>query len=298
MSKLRVAVTGTRGQIASSLIERAAGTDIEVLTIGRPSLDLSNLRMIVTAIEAGVADVLISAAGYTDVNKAESEPELADVINSQAAGRLAARARDAGIPIIHLSTDYVFDGEKAAPYRETDPVRPLNVYGHSKARGEQAVAAAHPSHVILRTCWVYSPFNRNFVKTMLDLAARQPEVRVVSDQVGNPTSAADIADGILAIARQLAGSQSRARYGTFHMAAAGAASWAEFAEEIFAIAAARGGPAARVVRIPSSEYPTPAKRPHNSQLDCARIAGAYAVILPDWRRSLPACIDRILGRAA
>jgi len=298
MSNMRIAVTGTKGQVVRSLIERASGTDIEVVALGRPALDLSDPRTVDSAIHAGIADVLVSAAAYTDVNGAEAEPDLADLVNGRAPGALAERARSVGIPIIHLSTDYVFDGEKPCPYRETDPIRPLSAYGRSKAKGERAVAAVHPRHVILRTCWVYSPFNRNFVRTILELARRQPELRVVADQVGNPTAAGDVAVGILAVARHLVDGQGEDRYGTFHMASNGAASWAEFATAILARSAARGGPFARVVPISSAEHSSPAQRPQNSRLDCARIAKVHGIRLPDWRVSLDPCVDRILEQAA
>ena len=226
---MRIAVTGRDGQVARSLIERAAGTDVDVIPVGRPALDLANPDTIDGALAAIAADVLISAAAYTDVNKAEAEPELADLINGRAAGLLAARAAALGTPLIHLSTDYVFDGTKTSPYVEGDTISPINAYGRSKAAGECAVAAAHPRHVILRTSWVYSPFNRNFVRTMLELARKQDTVRVVSDQVGNPTAASDIADGVLAVARRLIEGRGEERYGTFHMAAAGSATWADVA---------------------------------------------------------------------
>ncbi len=196
--------------------------------------------------------------------------------------------------MIHLSTDYVFDGAKPAAYVESDAVGPINAYGRSKANGERAVAAAHPHHVILRTSWVYSPFNRNFVRTMLELAHRQGEVRVVADQVGNPTAAADIADGILTVARNLVERRDDERYGTFHMAASGTTTWAEFATAVFAASAERGGPSARVVPVSSAEYQTPARRPANSRLDCAKIARVHGVSLPHWQSSLGPCVGRIL----
>ena len=298
MSRMRIAVTGTRGQVARSLVEETSGTDVDVIVLGRPVLDLTDPHTIDAAIGANTADVLVSAAAYTDVNKAESEPGLADLVNAQAPGLLATRANNLGIPIIHLSTDYVFDGEKSGPYCETDPIRPLGAYGRSKAKGEHAVAAAHPRHVILRTCWVYSPFNRNFVRTMLEFARRQQEIRVVSDQVGNPTAAADVAAGILVVARHLIEGQGDERYGTFHMASAGSASWAEFAAAILAAAATRGGPSAQVVPITSTQYRSPAKRPMNSRLDCAKIAKVHGIRLPDWRASLGSCVHRILELAA
>jgi dTDP-4-dehydrorhamnose reductase len=298
MTRIRIAVTGSKGQIARSLSECTGATDIEIVTLARPILDLADPGTFDAALDGCGADVLVSAAAYMDVNKAESEPALADLINARAPGQLAARASRLEIPIIHLSTDYVFDGQKPAPYVESDPVHPLNVYGRSKAAGEQAVAAAHPRHVIVRTCWVYSPFSRNFVRTMLGLAERQQDIRVVSDQFGNPTSAGDVAAGIIAIARHLVEERGEERYGIFHMASAKTASWAELAAEIFSIVATQGRPAPRVLPISSAEYPTPAKRPLNSRLDCAKIARVYGVRLPDWRVSLRPCIERILEPAA
>jgi dTDP-4-dehydrorhamnose reductase len=294
MPRIRIAVTGRNGQVARSLVERAAGTDVDVACIGRPALDLGTPDTIERALASFAADVLVSAAAYTDVNKAEAESAPADVVNGRAPGLLAARAGALGIPVIHLSTDYVFDGTKAGPYLENDPVNPINAYGRSKAAGERAVAAAHPRHVILRTSWVYSPFGRNFVRTMLALARKQDTIRVVADQVGQPTAASDIADGILAVARNLVEGRGDERYGTFHMAAAGAASWAEFAAAVFAASAERGGPSAQVVPIASAEYQTPARRPANSRLDCAKVARVHGVALPPWQASLGPCVGRIL----
>ncbi len=298
MARIRIAVTGTQGQVVRSLCEQASGLDIDLVALGRPVLDLAAPHTIAPAIKATVADVLVSAAAYTDVNKAESEPALADRVNGEAPGLLAGCAHTLGMPIIHLSTDYVFDGTKSDPYLETDPINPQSAYGRSKAKGERAVAAGNPRHVILRTCWVFSPFGRNFVKTMLELAGRQPEVKVVSDQVGNPTAAAEIAAAILAVARNLMDGERAQHYGTFHLASAGAASWAEFATAIFAMAAERGHPLARVVPISTAQYPTPAKRPQNSRLDCSKIATVHGVRIADWRNTLRPCIDRILEPAA
>lgn len=295
---MRIVVTGSHGQVARSLVERSAESGSEVVCIGRPALDLAKPETIERALTDLRPDVLVNAAAYTNVNKAEAESELAELINAQAPGLLAARANALGVPLIQLSTDYVFDGMKPDPYVEDDAISPLNAYGRSKANGERAVASAHPHHVILRTSWVYSPFNRNFVRTMLDLARRQSEVRVVMDQVGQPTAAADIADGILAVARNLIEGRGDGRYGTFHMAASGTASWADFATAVFAASAARGGPVARVIPIASSEYPTPARRPANSRLECAKIARVHGVSLPHWQSSLSPCVGRILEHGA
>jgi dTDP-4-dehydrorhamnose reductase len=294
MPRIRIAVTGRNGQVARSLIELATGTDVDVVCIGRPALDLGNPDTIERALASVACDVLVNAAAYTDVNKAETESALADLINGRAPGLLAARASALGIPVIHLSTDYVFDGAKADPYVETDAIGPINAYGRSKAAGEQAVAAAHPCHVVLRTSWVYSPFNRNFARTMLDLARKQDTVRVVADQVGNPTAAPDIAAAIFTVARNLVEGHGNERHGIFHLAAAGTASWAQFAAAVFAAAAERGGPSAGVVPIASAEYHTAARRPANSRLDCAKIARVHGVSLPPWQLSLGPCIVRIL----
>jgi dTDP-4-dehydrorhamnose reductase len=298
MPRIRIAVTGNNGQVVRSLLERSAGTNSDIVCVGRPALDLSDLDTIDRAIGAAAADVLVSAAAYTNVDKAEAEGDLADLVNARAPGLLAARAKSLGIPLIHLSTDYVFDGSKADPYTEHDPIRPINAYGRSKAAGERAVASAHSRHVILRTSWAYSPVGRNFVRTMLELARKQDEVRVVADQVGSPTAAADIADGILAVARNLVAGGDDERYGTFHMTAAGATNWAEFATAAFSASAERGGPSARVVPVASAEYHTPARRPANSRLDCAKIARVHGVSLPHWRTSLGPCVERILEQGA
>jgi dTDP-4-dehydrorhamnose reductase len=294
MARLRIAVTGRNGQVVRSLVESAAGTDVDIIPIGRPALDLANPASIESALAPLAANVLVNAAAYTDVNKAEAENDLADRINGHAPGLLAARASALGIPMIQLSTDYVFDGTKPQPYRESDPICPLNAYGRSKAAGERAVAVALPQHVILRTSWIYSSFGRNFVRTMLALARTEDTVRVVADQVGNPTAATDIADGVITVARNLVGGHGDERCGTFHMAAAGTASWADFATAIFAASAGCGGPSARVVPIASAEYQTPAPRPANSRLDCAKIARVHGVSLPSWQPSLSACVRRIL----
>jgi len=295
MPNIRIAVTGTQGQVARSLIERGPARDADIIAVGRPALDLADPRTVEPAIAALRPDVLVSAAGYTDTERAEAEPEVAHAINADGASALARCGAKLGVPIIQLSTDFVFDGTKPAPYQETDPVAPLNSYGRSKLAGELAVAAAQPEHVILRTSWVYSPFGRNFVKTMLKLAEKQDEVRVVADQVGNPTAAADVAEGILTVARNLGrGERGDERYGIFHMAGSGAATWAELAAAVFSFSAEGGGPSARVIPVKSSEYPMRIRRPANSRLDCTKIASVHGVTLPPWQSSLRTCVERIL----
>jgi dTDP-4-dehydrorhamnose reductase len=294
----RLVATGLEGQVVRCLIDRGATTEgFEIIALGRPQLDLSLPDQIFAAIEAAKPDVIVSAAAYTAVDQAEAEPELAQVINGIAAGELAKAAARLNVPIIHLSTDYVFDGSKESPYLEADPVAPLGVYGRSKLAGEEAVANATDNHAILRTAWVYSPYGKNFVKTMLRLAETRDSINVVADQIGNPTSAQDIADGILAVAGNLVERPDGAALrGTFHMTGEGTASWAEFATEIFANAKRFGAGFAEVVPIPSSAYPTPAKRPANSQLNCDKLAAAHGIRLPAWQGSTAAVVSRLVAQ--
>ena len=290
---MKLLVTGREGQVARSLAERGAAQGISVVLAGRPELDLTDAASLEHAIERHAPDVIVSAAAYTAVDKAESEPGLAQAVTAEGAGNLARAAATRGIPLIHLSTDYVFDGSAERPWREDDPVAPLGVYGRTKLAGEEAVRAAGGVHAILRTAWVYSPFGNNFVKTMLRLAETREELGVVADQVGNPTSAHEIADGVIAVAANLVSEPSEETTGTFHMAGSGATSWAGLAEHVFACAAGEGLPVARVKPITTAEYPTPARRPANSRLDCSRLARVHGVTLPDWRDSVREVVHRI-----
>jgi dTDP-4-dehydrorhamnose reductase len=293
---MRLIVTGTEGQVVRSLIERAAAEGVELRAIGRPSLDLADASSIEQAFAGVRADVIVNAAGHTAVDRAEAEEELATRINGIGAGLVAAAARRQGIPVIQLSTDYVFDGALDRPYREDDPTGPIGAYGRSKLAGERAVAAAHPDYVILRTSWVYSPFGANFVKTMLRLGETRSEINVVADQRGAPTSALDIADAIIAVARRLTSSRNRKGLtGVFHMTGAGEATWADFAEAILAEAETHGRKPVAVRPIATAEYPTPARRPANSRLDGARLRDVYGVALPPWRQSLKSCVARLIG---
>lgn len=292
---MRILVTGREGQVVRSLVERGALAGHDIVALGRPELDLAAAPDAIScAIEAARPDAIVSAAAYTAVDKAESEHDLAFAINSVGAGAVASAAHRLSIPLVHLSTDYVFDGQKPGPYVESDSTGPTGVYGASKLAGEQAVLGAHDNVAILRTAWVYSPFGANFVKTMLRLAADREEVGVVADQRGNPTSALDIADGIIAVAANLRADADPARRGIFHMAGSGDASWAEFAEAIFAASVAAGGPGARVRPIATTDYPTPARRPANSRLAGDKIAQAHAVRMPDWRASTADIVARLV----
>lgn len=295
---MRIAVTGRDGQIARALAEIGQAEGIELVFLARPDVDLARPETVGPALRNANADAVINAAAYTAVDRAESEPDVADAVNAVGAGAVAAAAARLGLPVLHLSTDYVFDGASPRPYREDDATAPLGVYGRSKLRGEQAVAAANPAHAILRTAWVYSPFGQNFVKTMLRLAATRDEIGVVADQRGCPTSALDIAHALVAVARRAVGDDASSLHGVFHMTGQGEASWADVAEAIFAASAKLGGPVARVKRITSADYPTPAKRPANSRLDGARLAARYGLTLPVWTASLESCVARLLSEAA
>ncbi|MFL5191330.1 MAG: dTDP-4-dehydrorhamnose reductase, partial [Microvirga sp.] len=284
---MRIIVVGKEGQVARALAERARAHGAQAVLVGRPKLDLADPSGIEDALIETGGDVIVNAAAYTAVDQAESDPELAEAINGIGAGVVAGAATAMNVPVIHLSTDYVFDGTADRPYREDDPVSPLGAYGASKLLGEEAVAAEAENHVILRTAWVYSPFGKNFVKTMLRLAADREELGVVADQYGSPTSALDIADGIFAVGRNLLEKpEDRSLRGLFHLTGTGFASWAEFATEIFTLSARFGGPSAKVRSIETADYPTPAKRPANSRLDCSKLKQAHGVVLPPWRSSL------------
>lgn len=293
---LRVVVTGRQGQLARSLLETGPARGIEVLAAGRPTLELTDNRTIGAAIAPLNPHVLVNAAGYTDTEKAELEPDIARAVNVEGAAAVAACARQLGVPIIHLSSSYVFDGLSTSPYREDEPMNPLGAYGRTKALAEERVAAAQPDHVILRTSLVFSPFGRNSLTNLLKRAEQQDEIRVVMDQLVNPTAASDLADGILTVARNLIESpRNRDLYGIFHVTSRGVATPAEFATTLFALSAERGGPSARVVPVTSAELGSRVRRPLNSRLDSSKIAAIHGVELPSWEPPLRICIERIIA---
>jgi dTDP-4-dehydrorhamnose reductase len=297
-STMRILVTGTEGQVARAIAERAAAHRVTVTLLGRPELDLAAPDGIQDAVCRAGGDVVVNAAAYTAVDQAETEPDLALAVNGRGAGAVAQAAARMGVPVVQLSTDYVFDGSLDHPYGELDPVQPLGAYGRSKLAGEQAVATSNPDHAILRTAWIYSPFGKNFVKTMLRVAESRDEVAVVADQQGSPTNALDIADGVIAVCRNLVERPGEEQLrGLFHMAGAGYTHWAEFAAAIFEQSRSLGGPSAQVRPITTAEYPTPARRPANSRLDCAKLAATHGVSLPPWRSSLEQCVKRLLEPA-
>ncbi len=253
---------------------------------GRPRLNLADALSIRNYLDESAPHIVINAAAYTAVDKAESEPQLAMAVNAEGAGMLAQACQARGIPLIHVSTDYVFDGTKTSAYREDDAIDPLGIYGQSKAAGEDAVRRLNPQHAIVRTSWVYGPDGSNFLKTMLRLAAERDEIGVVGDQHGAPTHATDLAKALLDMAAQIHSVPAPDRWGTFHLAGGGQTTWHDFAAQIFAHVHAAGGKTPRLKRIATSDYPTPAKRPANSILDQTKIKAAYGIELQDWRVSL------------
>jgi dTDP-4-dehydrorhamnose reductase len=288
---MRVLVTGAAGQLARSLAERAKNhPEHQVMTLGRPQFDLRDGAAVKAALQRLRPEVVVNAAAYTAVDKAESEAAEAFAINRDGAAAVAAAAAGIGARLLQISTDYVYAGDKTTPYREGDSIGPLGVYGESKLSGEQAVQAVHGEAVILRTSWVYSPFGQNFVKTMLRLAGDRPVLRVVDDQVGNPTSALALADAIYQMIPNLSG-----RPGVYHAAGSGHVSWCGLARPVFALSGRQGGPAAEVVAIATADYPTPARRPQNSRLDTSKLQQAFGVALPPWQESLVEVVERLLA---
>ncbi|WP_346364316.1 dTDP-4-dehydrorhamnose reductase [Bosea sp. (in: a-proteobacteria)] len=290
-------MTGRTGQVVQSLLACAQAADVTVIPVARPELDLSQPDGIRQALANVQPDCIVNAAAYTAVDRAESEPDLAMRINGEGAGAVAAAAAALGVPLIHISTDYVFDGLAPRPWLESDPVGPLSAYGRSKLAGEEAIAASPADWTILRTAWVYSPYGANFVKTMLRLAESRDEIGVVCNQSGSPTSAPDLAEVIIAMAKALiARPGDTLLRGVFHAAGTGEASWADLAEAVFAASAALGGPSASVRRIPTSDYPTPARRPANSRLDCSLLAERHSLRLPPWQDSVKTCVATLLAQ--
>jgi dTDP-4-dehydrorhamnose reductase len=291
---VRFAVTGKSGQVATALQKLGSVYGHEVIALGRPELDLLHPSFVFRALEAVAPDVIVAAAAYTAVDMAERESELAFAINEVGARAVSRAAAALGVPLVHLSTDYVFDGQLDRPYVESDAPRPTSIYGASKLAGERAALLEQPDSAVLRVAWIYSPFGENFVKTMLRLASQNDELAIVADQVGSPTSAEDVAHGILSVASNLVRRRDAALRGIFHMTAAGETSWADFAKAIFAISSQHGGPFARVRPIGTADYPTAAARPANSRLDSTLIERRHGIALPNWRTSLETALTCLL----
>ncbi len=293
---MKLLVTGRTGQVATSLVERAQGLpDFELLAAGRPDLDLAVPGSAAALIDAVRPDVVINTAAFTAVDAAEDYPDEAYRINAEAAGEIAAASASAGARLIHLSTDYVFNGNSNRPYREDDSVAPLGVYGKSKLAGEVAVRRASPGATILRTAWIYSPFGHNFVRTMVRLAGERDEVSVVDDQHGNPTSGLDLADAILALAARWSCGDAVGEGETYHLAGPDAISWAGLAAKVMDQLRALGQPAANIRPSASADWPTKAPRPTNSTLDTAKYRRDVGAALPSLDASLEHVIRRLVA---
>ncbi len=292
MSQAKILVTGANGQVGWELLRRAERFNVIAVGMERGQLDITNPSAVSAAVRNGAYHGVVNAAAYTAVDKAESEPEIAYAVNRDGPANLAQACAEADIPLIHISTDYVFDGTKKGAYTVDDPVCPVSVYGASKEAGERAVRDVLPRHIILRTAWVYGAHGHNFVKTMLRLAQERDEVRVVADQWGCPTAAGDIAEAILTIINFYTDDQAL-EWGTYHYCGDGPTTWQGFAEAIIAASEPYGRRRVPVHPIATTDYPTPARRPANSVLDCTKIRAAFGVAPMPWHDALQEVIKDI-----
>jgi dTDP-4-dehydrorhamnose reductase len=289
---MKMLVTGQNGQVARSIAEWAPqSARTTFIFAARPVVDLVEPGSLARAIEHSNPDIVLNAAAYTDVDRSEDNAPLAFRINADAAGEGAEAAAHLGIPFLQLSTDYVFDGSGVVAWRECDPVGPLNIYGRSKAEGEKRVLAASRRHLVVRTSWVVSPFGQNFVKKMLALAAGRHEIPVVADQRGCPTSALELAGPLVALATMAIEEKIA---GVWHLAGQGAASWAELAQCVMESSAVNGGPTASIRPIATADFPTAAKRPANSMLDCRKAREMLGIGLPDWQAGVDDIVQRLV----
>ena len=281
-----ILVTGASGQVGWELVRRAALQGLQVDGVPHQTLDITDAASVHETVIRSRPAVVINAAAYTAVDKAETEPQAAYAVNREGVENIVLACADVGVPLIHISTDYVFSGDKGAPYCEDDPVSPVNVYGASKAAGEQLVRQHLPRHIILRTSWVYGVHGHNFVKAILKAAHERTELRVVADQKGCPTAAEDIADTLLDLVARIVESRDGLQWGTYHYAGSGVTTWHGLAEVIIEYACADLGREIAVIPITTAEYPTMARRPLNSVLDCHRIESTFGISLKPWRESL------------
>jgi dTDP-4-dehydrorhamnose reductase len=289
-------IVGGSGQLGQALSELATARGLVFRAVSRPELDFAAPGSIDACFAAARPALVINAAAYTAVDAAETHRDAALAGNVTGPQRLAQLCAGAGIPFIHVSTDYVFDGAKGAPYVETDPTGPTGVYGETKLQGEHAVLATGADAIILRTSWVYAATGKNFVRTMLNAGAKLPQLRVVADQIGTPTAAPELARVILDIADTLRRTGWQAEYrGIFHATGAGETSWHGFATAIFAAAAAQGYNPPALQAITTAEWPTPARRPADSRLDCGKLARIFGITLPDWRENLGPIVRQLLS---
>ncbi|GAB0056207.1 dTDP-4-dehydrorhamnose reductase [Candidatus Magnetaquicoccaceae bacterium FCR-1] len=291
---MKLLITGAQGQVGQEIVALAAQRNLHPIPLGRNDLDITDPQAVRAALEAHRPDLAINAAAYTAVDLAESQPDAAFAVNRDGARHLASACAAMRLPLIHLSTDYIFDGRQSTPYRETDPPAPLGLYGVSKWEGEEAIRALLPHHLIIRVSWVFGLHGKNFVKTILRLARERESLAVVDDQTGGPTAADDIARMLLEVAGN-ALQPGFSDWGTYHYQGAPAVTWHAFARFIVATAGERITLPVREIRpIPTEEFPTPAQRPANSRLDCQRIHDRLGIAMPDWRLAARTLIPRLL----
>lgn len=287
------AIFGGDGQLGQCLVKRARESGFSYRAFGRKEANVENAEAVNAAVLDAAPDVIINAAAYTAVDNAETEPARAFSVNRDGAANLAAVCATIGVPLIQISTDYVFDGRKAAPYSEDDVAHPLNVYGASKLAGEQAIRVRLAHHVILRTSWVFSPIRHNFVRTMLRLGPERETLDIVDDQIGSPTYAIDLADACLEVGRELVVRPRTDSFGTFHFCGLGATSWFSFAETIYELLRLPISPTLRPVS--TAMFSSEADRPRDSRLDCSRIAKVFGIEARPWRDGLIECLDELLN---
>ena len=291
---MRILVAGRQGMLAQDLVPSLEASGFEVMGKDLPELDICQMAIIHQVFKEVQPDLLINVAAYTAVDKAESDPDAAFAVNRDGAGWLAEACHSARIPLIHVSTDYVFDGLATCPYKEDDPVGPLGVYGQSKWEGEQAIRNRHREHLIVRSAWLYSRNGTNFVNTMLRLAGEREDLQVVNDQQGCPTWTKDLASALTAMCERIKLGRSIIPWGTYHFCGAGETTWHGFAQatieeaRVFQKLAVKG-----IIPIPTEAYPTPARRPRYSVLDCSKIQDSFGLTPPTWRKGLHHCIREI-----
>ncbi len=292
---MNVLITGANGQLGRELVRLGQTVDFEVYPFDRQQLDITDKNRLNRVLERISPSVVINAAAYTHVDRAENESDLAYAVNTNGPAYLARYCADKRLALIHISTDYVFDGTQDRPYKESDPIAPLGIYGHSKAQGESAVRSTLANHIIVRTSWLYGVYRHNFVKTILKLAAERKSLRVVADQSGSPTSAEDLAKTVLIIAEKI-GTHKKSEWGTYHYCGAGITSWHGLAKKVIELATPYATLQTRQVEaISTAEWPTPAPRPPYSALNCTRLKNQFGIDPQPWQQSLKQTISRIFS---
>lgn len=292
---MKVLITGANGQLGRELVRQGQRVDFEVRGLSRQQLDITNKNQIQQILAHISPSLVINAAAYTQVDRAENESDLAYAANKDGPAYLARYCADNHLTLIHISTDYVFDGTKGRPYQESDAIAPLGVYGQSKAQGEAAIRSILPNHIIVRTAWLYGVYGNNFVKTILKLATEKTSLKVVADQFGSPTSAEDLAKALLVITKKIH-TNEKIDWGTYHYCCQGITTWHGLAERIIELAAPHAALKNRQVKaITTAQWPTPVKRPPYSVLNCTRIKSRFGIEPEPWQQSLKHTIDRIFS---